>query len=209
MKFIITTTAVLGLVGLVAAQSDLVCPTVTKTRQPRSCQKTCDYNDCAFVTTVKNPCGCPASLPTATLIAPCAADCPYGGCDVEFRTLELPCPTPTSSTRTRRPWPTSTSTTSTTSTSTTTTTTSPTKISIGITTLTPIKTTTPCPTIVKTTSPADCPAIRCPVPTCIARESLLIPCKCTPRTLLHVQGCATACPTGCFTRSETITAENC
>ncbi|KAK0612282.1 hypothetical protein B0T17DRAFT_499376 [Bombardia bombarda] len=202
--------AILGLVGLAAAQlvpDAAACPTATKTMQNRGCHKVCQFQDCAFVTTIQNPCGCPAALPTATLIAPCEADCPYGGCDIDFRTAALPCPTtPASTSRstTRHPWPPS-------STPTLTSTSSPTQtsISIGVTTLPP-KSSTPCPTIVKTTSPAECPVIRCPVPTCIARSSQLIPCGCTPKTLLYVTGCATACPTAaCATRVETISALGC
>ncbi|KAK3331138.1 hypothetical protein B0H66DRAFT_613214 [Apodospora peruviana] len=207
MKFAV----VLGLVSLAVAQapSALVCPTATKTMQNRNCRKTCDFSDCAFVQTIRNPCGCPAALPTATLIAPCEADCPYGGCDIDFRTSALACPTTTStsSRRTRRPRPTTTTVTMTptpTSKSTT-----QTRISIGVTTLPPVRTSTPCPTITRTTSPADCPAIRCPVPTCIARSSMIIPCGCTPRTMLYVQGCATACPEGCATRTETVSVQNC
>ncbi|KAK5651299.1 hypothetical protein OQA88_12643 [Cercophora sp. LCS_1] len=171
------------------------CPTATRTIQNRGCGKECPFSDCNFTSTVRNPCGCPASVPTATLIAPCEADCPYQGCGIEFRTSQLACPT-TSSTRRQPVPPRPTSTTSTTQT----------RVVTSVVTLPPVTRTTPCPTVTRTTSPADCPAIRCPVPTCQVRSSLVIPCSCTPKTLLYVQGCATACPGGCLTRSETISA---
>jgi hypothetical protein len=38
---------------------------------------------------------------------------------------------------------------------------------------------------------------------------LEIPCNCTPKTLLFVQGCQTECSTGCLTRTETISADRC
>ncbi|KAM7205707.1 hypothetical protein V8F33_001033 [Rhypophila sp. PSN 637] len=209
MKFAV----VLGLVSLVVAQgpSALVCPTATKTIQNRSCRKECAYDDCALVTTIRNPCGCPAAVPTATLIAPCEAECPYGGCDIDFRTSALACPTTTSSSRTRRPpIRTTTSTTSkTSSASKTSSTSTQTRISIGVTTLPPKTTSIPCPTVIKTTSPGDCAPIRCPVPSCIARSTLAIPCGCQPKTILYVQGCATECPEGCATRTETALAQNC
>ncbi|KAK3365137.1 hypothetical protein B0T24DRAFT_639191 [Lasiosphaeria ovina] len=197
MKFLVTTILTLASLALAQTPADLDCPTATKTTQPRRCSKTCDYSDCSFLTTIKNPCGCPASIPTATLIAPCAADCPYGGCDIEFRTSALACPT-TSSTSRRRPRPTTSSTT-----------TSSIPVVTGITTLPPPIRSTPCPVITRTTSPADCPAIRCPVPTCVAQSTLAIPCNCTPKTLLYVQGCASTCPGGCLTRTQTISQVNC
>ncbi|AEO65002.1 uncharacterized protein THITE_26843, partial [Thermothielavioides terrestris NRRL 8126] len=183
-----------------------VCPTATRTIQNRGCHKSCALSDCTFQTTILNPCDCPRTLPTATLIAPCEADCPYQGCSIDFRTFALPCPTipstTTTTTSTRHwPWP---PTTTTTTSKTTTTTTSPTGVITSIVTL-PTKTTrTPCPTVTHTTSPADCPALRCPVPTCRVQSSLVVPCGCTPKTLLYVTGCATACPDGCLTRTETI-----
>ncbi|KAM7201423.1 hypothetical protein V8F20_004887 [Naviculisporaceae sp. PSN 640] len=214
MKFAV----VLGLVSLVAAQgpSALVCPTATKTMQNRSCRKQCDFSDCTFVTAIRNPCGCPAAIPTATLIAPCEAECPYGGCDIDFRTSAIACPTTTSSSRTRRPPPIRTTSTRTTSkTASSTSTSTQTRISIGVTTL-PIRTTTttssssvPCPTVIRTTTPADCPVLRCPVPNCIARTTMNVPCGCQPKTILYVQGCVTECPGGCATRTETASATNC
>ncbi|KAK1782824.1 hypothetical protein QBC45DRAFT_194302 [Copromyces sp. CBS 386.78] len=235
-----TTTLFIGfLAGLAAAQAApevTPCPTVTRTMQNRDCGKTCQFTDCAFVSTVRNPCGCPASIPTATLIAPCEADCPYGGCSIEFKTCALTCPatTTSSSSSSRRwpPWQTRTSTTTTatspppkptstrttvrsTSTSTTRTTSTSytqTTISWSIITLPPKTTkisTTPCPTVTKTTSPADCSPIRCPVPTCQVRSTLNVPCGCTVKTLLYVQGCATTCSDGCLTRTETASATGC
>ncbi|KAK3943994.1 hypothetical protein QBC46DRAFT_351021 [Diplogelasinospora grovesii] len=194
----LTSATMLGLVGVALGQyepSEIDCPTATKTvLNPACARKTCDYSDCSLVMTVQNPCGCPASFPTATLIAPCEADCPYGGCGIEFRTNALPCPTTTS--RSHRPRPTSSP---------------PTTISIGITTLPPHRTTTttPCPTVTKTTMPADCPAMPCPVPTCLYQSSVLVPCGCNPKTMLYVQGCPTACPDSCLTRTQTISAANC
>ncbi|KAK3396128.1 hypothetical protein B0T20DRAFT_416731 [Sordaria brevicollis] len=230
-----TATILIGLLaGLAAAQGApevTPCPTVTRTMQNRGCGKTCQFTDCAFVSTVRNPCGCPASVPTATLIAPCEADCPYGGCSIKFRTSALTCPaTTTSTTRRWPPWqtrtstatssspppkPTSTRTTTVRSTSTSTSYTQ-TTISWSIITLPPkttskpsLSTTTPCPTVTKTTSPADCSPIRCPVPTCQVRSTLNVPCGCTVKTLLYVQGCTTTCSEGCLTRTETASATGC
>ncbi|KAL1869848.1 hypothetical protein VTK73DRAFT_2922 [Phialemonium thermophilum] len=90
------------LVGFVVAESlDVACPTVTQQILNPSCRKRCNSADCTFVTTVQNPCGCPATVPTATLLAPCEAGCPYDGCAVEFRSIQQSC-TPTSSHWTRR-----------------------------------------------------------------------------------------------------------
>ncbi|KAH6855277.1 hypothetical protein B0I37DRAFT_52567 [Chaetomium sp. MPI-CAGE-AT-0009] len=100
MKFALT--ALLGLASLALAE-DVVCPTATRTIQNRGCGNECPFTDCTFHTTIQNPCGCPATLPTATLIAPCQAPCPYQGCDIEFRTSSLACPTTTPKTTTRRP----------------------------------------------------------------------------------------------------------
>jgi hypothetical protein len=221
----LTLAAVLGLAGLALAQDGAgespVCPTVTKTVQERRCHKTCAFSDCTFETTVMNPCDCPTALETATLIAPCDADCPYEGCDIDFRTFPLPCPlsTPPTTTATstrRRPWPPTTSTPS--SSSSTPTSTSWTGVVTSVVTLPPHThsttkppppTITPCPTITRTTSPADCSAIRCPVPTCRVETDLVIPCGCTPNTLLYVQGCATDCPDGCLTRTRTVSEADC
>ncbi|KAK1758379.1 hypothetical protein QBC47DRAFT_139284 [Echria macrotheca] len=188
----------LSLATLAAAQSPLSCPTATRTVQNRNCRKECDYDDCSFTQTIRNPCGCPAAIPTATLQLPCEADCPYSGCDIQFRSSQLACPV-TSSRRPPvppRPTPTPTQT----------------RVITSVITLPPARTTslsTPCPVVTKTTSPADCPAMRCPIPTCQVRSSLVIPCNCTPKTLLYVQGCATACPDGCMVRTETISADRC
>jgi len=198
--------ALLGLASLVLAQAPdaLACPTATRTIQNRGCSKACAFSDCTFQTTIQNPCNCPSTLPTATLIAPCEAECPYQGCGIEFRTAPLPCPTiPSTTSTTRRS--TRRTTTSTTIRRTTTTTT-PTGVVTSVVTLPPktTSTTTPCPKVTRTTSPADCPAIRCPVPTCRVQSSLVVPCGCEPKTVLYVQGCATACPEGCLTRTETV-----
>lgn len=93
------TTAVL--VSLVLAEGlDVACPTVTKSILNPSCNQRCDdSNDCDFVTTVQNPCGCPTSVPTATLLAPCEAGCPYNGCNVQFRSVQETCTTMTSQSR--------------------------------------------------------------------------------------------------------------
>ncbi|KAK3996930.1 hypothetical protein QBC44DRAFT_316902 [Cladorrhinum sp. PSN332] len=210
----------LFLFSLVQAQGPVACPTATRTIQNRGCRNECPFTDCAFQTTIRNPCGCPASIPTATLIAPCEAPCPYQGCDIEFRTSALACPTTSSSTRRWPPWISTTSTststtfrrtTSTTVRSTTRPTTTQTAVVTSVVTLPPPTrtTSTPCPTVTRITSPADCPPIRCPVPTCQVRTTLGIPCNCVPRTVLWVQGCATACPEGCLTRTETLSAANC
>lgn len=164
MKF---TTSLLGLSSLlnfsavVYAQAPVACPTATRTIQNRGCRNECAFTDCAFQTTIRNPCGCPASIPTATLIAPCEAACPYQGCDIEFKTSALACPTTSSSTR-RWPRPT------TTTRSTTRPNTTQTAVVTSVVTLPPpVRTTaTPCPTVTSVMTPADCAAIRCPVPTC-------------------------------------------
>lgn len=202
MKLVIP--ALLSLASLALGQSSLVCPTATRTIQNRGCGKTCPFSDCSLQTTIRKPCGC-STLPTATLIAPCEADCPYQGCDIEFHTSPLPCPiTPTSSTR-RWPRPTTTSSRRTTSST-------PTATGvITIITMLPPRTTTTsttkplptCPTVTRTTQPADCPVVRCPVPTCRTTSEMVVPCGCTPKTVLYVQGCATECP-DCVTRTETV-----
>ncbi|KAK3364399.1 hypothetical protein B0T25DRAFT_598478 [Lasiosphaeria hispida] len=176
MKFL--TTALLTLAGasLAQAQSPLTCPTATRTVQSRACRRECDFSDCNFTQTLRNPCGCPAAVPTATLIAPCEAECPYQGCGIEFRTSALACPPPTTSS-TRRQLPTSRGPTTTARATTT-------QVATTIITLPPVSRSTPCPTITRTTSPADCPAIRCPVPTCQVGVSVVVPCNCTPKTLL-------------------------
>ncbi|KAK3311468.1 uncharacterized protein B0T15DRAFT_76549 [Chaetomium strumarium] len=203
MKFSLAT--VLAFASLVLGQGPQApaCPTATRTIQNRGCGKTCPFSDCTFQTTIQNPCGCPSTLPTATLIAPCEADCPYQGCDIAFHTSPLPCPTTPSRTTTTRRWPPRPTTTSTSTT--------PTGIVTSIVTLPPKTTTrsiitTPCPTVTRTTRPADCPTLRCPVPTCRVDTSMAVPCGCTPKTVLYVQGCATACPEGCLTRTATVSA---
>ncbi|KHE80366.1 hypothetical protein GE21DRAFT_1025092 [Neurospora crassa] len=40
---------------------------------------------------VRNPYRCLASIATAILIVPCEANCPHGGCSIEFRTSVLTC----------------------------------------------------------------------------------------------------------------------
>ncbi|QBZ65753.1 hypothetical protein PoMZ_12716 [Pyricularia oryzae] len=173
-----------------SALAQSVCPTVTRTELASTCTTRRCNSDCSLVTTVQNPCGCPWSVPTATLVAPCQADCPYNGCAVEFRTLNQPCQ-PTSSTSTRR---------------TTTTTTRWPIVTISITQLpTQPPVMTPCPTITLRTQPADCPIIRCPVPNCVTQTQLRLPCGCSqPRTLLSVDGCQSDCPGGCMTRTQTV-----
>ncbi|KAK3298179.1 uncharacterized protein B0H64DRAFT_68020 [Chaetomium fimeti] len=194
MKFALT--ALLGLASLVLAE-DVVCPTATRTIQNRACGNECPFTDCTFHTTIQNPCGCPSTLPTATLIAPCQAPCPYQGCDIDFRTSAEACPTttPKTTTTTKRTTPTST----------------PTGVITSIVTLPPRPTTTtmitsssiPCPKVTRTTSPAGCDPIRCPVPTCRVESEMLVPCGCEPKTVLFVTGCQTACATGCLTRTRT------
>ncbi|KAK4149108.1 IMP-specific 5'-nucleotidase-domain-containing protein [Chaetomidium leptoderma] len=193
MKFALS--ALLGLASLVLAQDPnaAACPTATRTIQNRGCNKSCAFSDCTLQTTIQKPCNCPSALPTATLIAPCEADCPYQGCAIDFRTAALPCPTTPSTTRR---W------TSTTSTSTTK---KPTGVITSVITLPPKSTSTPlpCPKVTSTTSPAGCEAIRCPVPTCRATSTMVVPCGCEPKTVLFVTGCATACAEGCLTRTQT------
>lgn len=95
MKFLALAAVVVGLV-VAYNVADTACPTVTKQLINPSCSKTCHDADCQFVTTIQNPCGCPAAIPTASLLAPCNADCPYNGCQILFRTSKLACPTTTS-----------------------------------------------------------------------------------------------------------------
>ncbi|KAL2172572.1 hypothetical protein VTG60DRAFT_4691 [Thermothelomyces hinnuleus] len=199
--------ALLGLVSLALAQaSDVACPTATRTIQDSSCNKSCALSDCTLQTTIQNPCGCPATLPTATLIAPCEAECPYQGCDVEFHAGAFPCPTTSPS------WTTSTTSTvrrTSTATPTATSTSTQTGVITSVTTLPPRTTSTstssslPCPRVTHTTSPDGCEPIRCPVPTCRVESDFVVPCGCQPKTVLFVTGCATACPTGCLTRTRT------
>jgi hypothetical protein len=192
MKFL--PSALLALASLALAQNN--CPTATRTVQSRACRKECPFTDCNFTTTLRQSCGCPAAIPTATLVAPCEAACPYQGCGIEFRTTTVACQT-TSRRQTPTPTPRPTTT--------------QTRVVTSLVTLPPVRTTTstPCPVITRTTSPADCPGIRCPIPTCQIRSTLAIPCNCTPKTLLFVQGCQTECSAGCLTRTETISADRC
>lgn len=98
MKFFAATV----LLGLALADvQDVACPTITQQILNPGCSQACDNADCTYVTTVQNPCGCPASIPTATLLAPCDAGCPYNGCEVEFRSSQRTCG-PTSMTTTTR-----------------------------------------------------------------------------------------------------------
>lgn len=191
------------------------CPTVTKEALEPRCSKSCANSDCRFVSTITNACGCPAAVPTATLLYPCGADCPYNGCGVEFRTLQQPCRVTTTSTTAK-----ATTTTTrkkkkkakkTTTTTTTTSTTSSRRVIVSITTLPPRPPPPPptptCPTVTKTTMPADCPVLRCPVPNCAVQENIVVPCGCEgPRTVLYVQGCRTECAAGCMTRTSTLQA---
>jgi hypothetical protein len=201
MKFTIAT--LLGLASLALAQApDAVCPTATRTIQNRGCGNECPLTDCSFRTTIQNPCGCPSTLPTATLIAPCQAPCPYQGCEIDFRTSALPCPTTsTMRTTTRRS----------TSTRPTATSTRTSGVVTSIVTLPPRPSTTrppttssiPCPKVTRTTSPEGCDPIRCPVPTCQVQTDFVVPCGCEPKTVLFVTGCQTACAEGCLTRTRT------
>lgn len=99
MKFLALTTIAVGL-ALADDLAETACPTVTRQLINPSCSKACDAGDCRFVTTIQNPCGCPAAVPTASLLQPCNAECPYGGCDIVFRTTKLPCPTTTTTSST-------------------------------------------------------------------------------------------------------------
>ncbi|KAI0458456.1 hypothetical protein F5B21DRAFT_500354 [Xylaria acuta] len=76
-----------------------------------------------------------------------------------------------------------------------------------ITTLPPGKPTVtprPCPTVTLTTRPSGCQPIRCPIPGCTYDQDMIIPCGCAVKTLLWVEGCQTACPEGCATRTNTL-----
>ncbi|KAI1276386.1 hypothetical protein F5Y07DRAFT_399381 [Xylaria sp. FL0933] len=61
-----------------------------------------------------------------------------------------------------------------------------------------------CPTVTITTRPAGCQPIRCPIPGCTQEEDMIVPCNCSIRTLLWVEGCQTECPAGCATRTSTL-----
>ncbi|KAI1361220.1 hypothetical protein F5Y08DRAFT_348106 [Xylaria arbuscula] len=61
-----------------------------------------------------------------------------------------------------------------------------------------------CPTVTLTTRPSNCSPIRCPIPGCTYEQDMVIPCGCAVRTLLWVEGCQTACPEGCATRTTTL-----
>ncbi|KAI8950408.1 hypothetical protein F4801DRAFT_548949 [Xylaria longipes] len=79
---------------------------------------------------------------------------------------------------------------------------------LPITTAPPVKPTSaplPCPTVTLTTRPSGCEPIRCPIPGCTYDRDMVVPCGCTMKTLLWVEGCQTACPEGCATRTNTLT----
>ncbi|KAI0400082.1 hypothetical protein F4802DRAFT_602401 [Xylaria palmicola] len=103
-------------------------------------------------------------------------------------------------TLTRRPPPPPPTRTSTSSSVITTVTTLPTTLPPGKPTVIP----RPCPTVTLTTRPSGCQPIRCPIPGCTYEEDMIVPCGCQPRTLLWVEGCQTACPEGCATRTNTL-----
>ncbi|KAH8884247.1 hypothetical protein GQ53DRAFT_401534 [Thozetella sp. PMI_491] len=208
------------LAGLAVGQRDsaIDCPTAVVTRFERGCRKQCQYRDCDVTFTLTNSCGCPSRIPKATLILGCDSDedCPYGGCSPAFASVQPNCspasptwPPVITTTITTRVTSTSSPTVSTgittlpTTKSTPTPTSSPT-VSTGITILPPKS--TPCPTVDKTTYPADCSALRCPVPTCLEQQTIRLPCTCSVHTRLFVQGCPTACPDGCATRIQTSSA---
>ncbi|KAI0487353.1 hypothetical protein F4859DRAFT_509921 [Xylaria cf. heliscus] len=89
----------------------------------------------------------------------------------------------------------------------TSTTTSSSTFIITVTTLPPGKPTViprPCPTVTLTTRPSGCEPIRCPIPGCTYEQDMIIPCGCDVKTLLWVEGCQTACPVGCATRTNTL-----
>ncbi|KAK6857041.1 hypothetical protein PG995_007228 [Apiospora arundinis] len=187
----VTAAAILD--GAGALEPVAACPTITKSIVDPGCAQNCN-NDCQLVTTVTNGCGCPASVPTATLVAPCGGECPYAGCDIIYRTRNEACgpPRPTRTSTTRK-----TSTASPTSSPVVTT-------SIIILPPRPTKTSLPCPTVIRTTQPADCTPIRCPIPGCTEHTSLVVPCGCDgPKTIIAVQGCQSTCPGGCITRTTT------
>ncbi|KAL2121897.1 hypothetical protein VTJ04DRAFT_2352 [Mycothermus thermophilus] len=213
MKPILSTLLLaLGLATPALAQA--ACPTATRTIQNRSCNKSCPFSGCTWQTTIANPCGCPSAVPTATLIVPCEAECPYLGCDIDFRVSTSSCRTTTTTTTrqtpTTTPRPPTTTTTPRSTSTRTSTTTYPTGIVTSIIVL-PTRTTTTsssttvitCPRVTSTTRPADCAPIRCPVPTCMSTSTMQVPCGCTPRTVWFVTGCQTECPTGCATRTAT------
>ncbi|KAK7946126.1 uncharacterized protein PG986_010447 [Apiospora aurea] len=182
----VTAAAVLGDGG--ALEPAAACPTVTKSIVDPACAQNCN-NDCRLVTTVTNGCGCPASIPTATLVAPCGGECPNAGCDITYRTKNEACGPPPRPTKRTSTNPTS----------------SPVVItSIIILPPRPTKTSLPCPTVIRTTQPADCTPIRCPIPGCTEHTSLVVPCGCDgPKTIIAVQGCQSTCPGGCITRTTT------
>ncbi|KAK7973399.1 hypothetical protein PG988_007533 [Apiospora saccharicola] len=76
-----------------APEPAAACPTITKSIVDPGCAQDCN-NDCRLITTVTNGCGCPASIPTATLVAPCGGECPNAGCDIIYRTRNEACGPP-------------------------------------------------------------------------------------------------------------------
>ncbi|KAI0140521.1 hypothetical protein GGR57DRAFT_520753 [Xylariaceae sp. FL1272] len=203
MKFLLTA----ALAGLSLASDAIdpfqaACPTITKEVRNPTCTKGCGSSDCRIISTVSNFCGCPSAVPVATLLAPCDAQCPYGGCGIEYRTATEKCTTSrTRHTSTPTPTPTPPTPTST-STSTST------SVTWIITTVPgkPTVTPKPCPTVTLTTRPAGCDPIRCPIPSCTEEREMDVPCGCDIKTLLAVEGCQTACSTGCATRTVTSSA---
>ena len=96
---ILATILLVGFGFGLADKLDLACPTITKQAINPECSKACNSADCAVITRVQNPCGCPSAIPTATLLEPCDAPCPYNGCDVEFRTSQQACGAPATATQ--------------------------------------------------------------------------------------------------------------
>ncbi|PKS12056.1 hypothetical protein jhhlp_001352 [Lomentospora prolificans] len=186
------------------------CPTITAKQIASTCSPACTQNhDCRFISTVTNPCGCPRAVPEATLIQPCNEGCPYDGCAVEYRTVNVNCvgdgwvtepgqpsPTLTTKPRTTTVEPPPSRTTSQTGGSSRS---SSSGGGGGI---------TPCPKMTKMVASEGCVAPACPTPNCIFQEPFVVSCGCPEPETVMVEGCVTECPQGCATTTVKVT-ENC
>lgn len=65
---------VTSLASMTTDAPGLSCPTITKTG---TICTSCPVLQCAMLTTMYNPCGCPSSLPTVTVNDFCGSGCNY------------------------------------------------------------------------------------------------------------------------------------
>jgi len=63
------------------------CPTATRIGTRCS---TCMVAQCFELSTLANPCGCPAQVATAVIDEPCARPC-VGGCQVSYEIKQAAC----------------------------------------------------------------------------------------------------------------------